>query len=85
MGYSYARLSRDELTRRNMYIRYSNCMLIFDGFTAWFEPKYELFKERTLSFDQTYELWRYRQLKLQEWKESRKRQEEIYQKSAQND
>ena len=61
-----------------MYVRHSNCMLVFDGFKEWFEPRYEWAKERLISFDQTYEFWRMRQLKWQEWKESRRRQEEIY-------
>ena len=60
-------------------------MLIFDGFRYWFEPKYEYFKNAITSFDQTYEMWRIRQLKWQEWKEKRKRQEEIYSKSAEKD
>ena len=85
VGYSYARLSRDEFLRREMYVRHSNCMLVFDGFKEWFGPRYGWVKQRLISFDQTYEFWRMRQLKWQEWKESRRRQEEIYQKNAEND
>ena len=51
VGYSYARLSRDEFTRRMMYTRYSNGMLIFDSFAEWFEPRYERIKSGIITFD----------------------------------
>ena len=56
-------------------------MQLFDGFARFYEPIYEKIKTLILNFDSTYEMWRLRQLKYQEWKESRQRQSEIYKKA----
>ena len=60
IGYSYARLSRDEYTRRLLYNRYSNAMQMFDSFAGFYEPIYDKIKSLILNFDSTYEMWRMR-------------------------
>ena len=60
-------------------------MQLFDSFAAFYEPIYEKTKSLILNFDSTYEMWRIRQLKYQEWKESRSRQSEIYKTAESKD
>ena len=53
-------------------------MIIFDNFYPIFEHYYDSVKSALTTFDHTYELWRLRQLKYQEYKQTKKLQKEIY-------
>lgn len=57
VGYSYARLTKDEITRRLMYTRYSNAMLIFDTFAKTYDHYYIGVKDSLFNFDTTEWLW----------------------------
>ena len=51
LGYSYAKVQRDEVMRRRYYARYANFMSAFDHFTPILEQKWEFFWESLFSFD----------------------------------
>ena len=51
---------------------------MFDEYYPIAEYYYDKFLTLVTNFDHTYELWRIRQLKYQEYKQSKKLQKEIY-------
>ena len=53
-------------------------MIIFDNYYPTFEHYYDTVKTTMTKFDHTYEMWRLRQLKYQEYKQTKKLQKEIY-------
>ena len=57
IGYSYARLQKDEVLRRRYYSRYSNCMSLFDYVTPIFEQYSNRLFEWAINFDSMYSLW----------------------------
>ena len=85
MGYSYARLSQDEYTRRAMYIRYSNLMLGFDRFHNLFDSNYTYARNSIYNFDHKYYYWYFKNLKIQEWREYKKREKEVHERQARDD
>ena len=79
-GYCYARLTRDEYCRRAMYGRQANFMLLVDQFALWYDTRYDRIKKRIVEFDSSFLSWQARQIKIEEWKETRSRRKEIYDK-----
>ena len=85
IGYSYARLTKDEITRRNMYTRYSNSMLLFDRVSSVYERHYNRYREYLFNFDSSYELWSKRQFLKTYMKEKKNREKEYFEKQGEKD
>jgi hypothetical protein len=80
LGYIYARVSRDEFTRRRGYARYTNFMILFDKYSGKYEDKWERLKLYCYNFDHTYMIWRQKTLQMTEWKIKKKYEREILEK-----
>ena len=80
IGYIYARLSRDEYSRRKAYIRYTNFMILFDSFSKVYEYHWGRLRNFMINFDHTYYMWRAKTMKISEWKMSKKLEKEILNK-----
>ena len=57
VGYTYARLQHDEPLKRHMHCYYSNFMWLFETFAAWYDDRYEHYKNAFLAIDTSRAMW----------------------------
>ena len=60
-------------------------MVLFDHYSKIYDSYYDSIKTFIFEFDTTFISWKARTLKLEEWRETRARQKEIYNRIGEND
>ena len=72
VGYTYAMLRHNESSRRHMYLKYSNFMILFDPASAWAEERIANLNGAFWSFELSHSVWATKNWLKAFWKERQK-------------